>query len=54
MQRQNRKRPTALKAPVKQSIDDGKTKERTLEAAGPFVTFAEWSSEADEKAYTQL
>jgi len=54
MQRKTRKPPGSSKAPVKQRADDAETQERVLEASGPFVTFTEWASEADEKAYAKL
>jgi hypothetical protein len=54
MQRQTRKPLSPAKAPVKPRADDGVMQERAPEASDPFVTFTEWWSEADEKAYAQL
>ena len=52
MNRRNRK-PRAPQAPDKQRADQAAAQLREPEANDPFVTFTEWSSEADEKAYAE-
>jgi hypothetical protein len=42
------------KVPGKRSAKDGKSRGQVTEAANPFVTFSQWSGEADEKAYAAL
>ena len=54
MQRRIQTSSTAPKVPVKPQADNTAKQERALDANNPFVTFTEWWSEADEKAYAEL
>ena len=40
--------------PGKQRADQAAAQSRAPEASDPFITFTEWWSEADEKAYAEL
>jgi hypothetical protein len=44
----------APEVPDKQRPDQAAAQLRAPEASDPFVTFTEWWSAADEKAYAQL
>ena len=52
MQRPSRK--SKLTEPIKQPTDATDNQRRKSEASDPFSTFIEWSSEADERAYSSL
>jgi len=53
MKRQKRKPASVLNAPVKRQVEQVTKRDQAPEK-NPFVTFSEWSSEADEKAYAEL
>ena len=52
MQRPTRKFRTRV--PIEQPIGATDNQARKSEASDPFGSFIEWSSEADEKAYSSL
>jgi hypothetical protein len=54
MQRQTRKPPTTSKSSRKREASNAMAQQCVPQATGPFTTFTEWWSEADEKAYAEL
>jgi len=54
MQRRIPKPSTAPRAPVEERTNDAVRQQSVPQPGDPFVTFSEWSGEADEKACASL
>jgi hypothetical protein len=54
MSRQAREPDTASETPRNQQRDKIMWRDKASDTDGPFVTFTEWASDADEKAYSEL
>jgi hypothetical protein len=54
MQRRIQKPSVARRTPVEEGTNDVVRQRSVPKLDNPFVTFSEWSSEVDEKAYASL